>query len=232
MIVLTNRDLLRIHVEALFTRDAAGRLVRINEPRGARAPRFFLGRTDEGTDCWFRDDLAADVIQELEACAATGPSGMNIGPAEAAMFESILARRAPVGLTWSGPAFRFPRRVTAGRGTVWITPENENLLRPLLSDWLDGVEHCQPLCAVVVDEHVVAVCGSVRRSAVAHEAGVETAPAYRRRGYAAVVVDSWASAVAAEDRVPLYSTSWTNVASRALARRLGLVRFASDLYIA
>jgi hypothetical protein len=33
---MNDRELMRIHVEALFTRDAAGRLLRVNEPNGAR----------------------------------------------------------------------------------------------------------------------------------------------------------------------------------------------------
>jgi hypothetical protein len=36
---------MRLHVEALFTCDAAGRFIAVNEPAGAVAPRFFLGRT-------------------------------------------------------------------------------------------------------------------------------------------------------------------------------------------
>jgi hypothetical protein len=41
-------ELLRIHVETLFTHDAMGRMVRVNEPAGKAAPRFYLGRSVEG----------------------------------------------------------------------------------------------------------------------------------------------------------------------------------------
>jgi len=37
--------------------------------------------------------------------------------------------------------------------------------------------------------------------------------------------------VRALERVPLYSTSWENQASRRLAARLGLVHFGADLHI-
>jgi hypothetical protein len=39
---------MRLHVEALFIHDAEGQLVRVNDPDGAPAPRFFLGRTVDG----------------------------------------------------------------------------------------------------------------------------------------------------------------------------------------
>ena len=41
-----DRELMRLHIATLFTRDDHGRLVRVNESSGAPAPRFFLGRTD------------------------------------------------------------------------------------------------------------------------------------------------------------------------------------------
>ncbi|ETX02310.1 MAG: hypothetical protein ETSY1_04010 [Candidatus Entotheonella factor] len=52
-----NRELMQIHVEALFTYDAMGHLYRVNEPGGAVAPRFFLGRTAAGHEWRFRHDV-------------------------------------------------------------------------------------------------------------------------------------------------------------------------------
>lgn len=45
---LTETRLTELQMDALFTRDASGRLVTINEPNGGPAPRFFLGRTRGG----------------------------------------------------------------------------------------------------------------------------------------------------------------------------------------
>lgn len=47
------KDLMRLHVEALFTRDAAGRLLVVNEPTGAAAPRFFWGAQPMETSAGF-----------------------------------------------------------------------------------------------------------------------------------------------------------------------------------
>jgi predicted GNAT family acetyltransferase len=88
-----------------------------------------------------------------------------------------------------------------------------------------------PLFAIIVDGRAVAVCGSVRHTPPAHEAGVETVLEFRRRGFAAEVVASWAGAVRAAGVTPLYSTSWTNTPSQAVARKLGLICFGSDLHL-
>jgi predicted GNAT family acetyltransferase len=84
---------------------------------------------------------------------------------------------------------------------------------------------------VACDGHAVAVCGSVRQTGQAYEAGVETVLAYRGRGYAARAVAAWAGVVRALGRVPLYSTSWQNTASQSVARKLALIQFGSDLHI-
>jgi len=71
----------------------------------------------------------------------------------------------------------------------------------------------------------------VRVTPVAYEVGVETAPEFRGRGYAAPVVAAWARVVREAGRIPLYSTSWENTASQAVARKLGLVQYGSDLHL-
>jgi predicted GNAT family acetyltransferase len=58
---------------------------------------------------------------------------------------------------------------------------------------------------------------------------VETLEGYRGRGYAPMVVAAWARAVRETGRIPLYSTSRNNRASEAVARKLGLVQYGSDL---
>jgi RimJ/RimL family protein N-acetyltransferase len=222
-----------LHVEALFTHDAEGHLVRVNEPHGAPAPRFFLGRTVDGAVRRFRHDVDRDLRRELEAASEHDvlPEHSLDSPTSPSRYENILARFAPVQRTWVGPAFCFPQELPTTIGTIVVTEENAQLLHPLLHEWIPDVRPSQPMVALTVDGHAVAVCCSVRRTSMAHEAGVETAPPYRGRGYAAQVVTAWARAVRAMGRVPLYSTSWQNEASRAVARTLALIRFGSDLHI-
>jgi hypothetical protein len=230
---MSDLELMRLHVEALFTHDASGDLVQANEPRGLPAPRFFLGRTLAGSICRFRHDVDRELREELEAAAAHEIRGEYVLalPLSPLPYETILARRAPVERTWVGPAFSFPDDLPDAVGTTLVTATNAQMLQPSLADWLPDVGVCDPMVVATVDEHAVSVCGSVRRTAAAHEAGVETAVSFRARGYASQVVIAWASAVREMAHVPLYSTSWRNDASRALARKLCLVQFGNDLHV-
>ena len=83
----------------------------------------------------------------------------------------------------------------------------------------------------MVDGQAAAVCASVRMSSAAHEAGVETSPAFRKRGLAIAVVAAWAERVRLAGAIPIYSTSWDNVASQAVAARLGAELIGTDFHI-
>ena len=229
----TDRELMRMHVEALFTHDANGRMVRVNEPGGARAPRFFLGRTAHGGVWRFRDDLDDAVVRELDALCRAEPAGDEFlaAPYGAAPYEALLARHAPVERTEAGPAYVCPPELGDASGVVRVTEQNTGLLRPHLEAWLGDVPTRQPMRAVVVDGRAVSLCASVRITPAADEAGVETARDFRGRGHAARAVAAWAAEVRGLGRVPLYSTSWRNTASQALARSLRLRRFGADLHI-
>ena len=227
-----NRRLLRIQIETLFTHDAAGRMLCVNEPNGAPAPRFFLGRSTEGSEYRFRYDVDPATVDELVSLSASEPAGdaFLTAPFGSTPYEAVLSRSAPVERTWVGPAYRFPDTLSTDANVVVVTEKNESILRRHLAEW-SGDVHRQPFVAWLVDGHAVSLCCSVRIGADAHEAGVETAPDFRGRGYATRVVSAWAYTVRALGRIPLYSTSWENVASIALARRLGLVQFGTDLHI-
>jgi RimJ/RimL family protein N-acetyltransferase len=62
----------------------------------------------------------------------------------------------------------------------------------------------------------------------AAEAGVETLAAFRGKGYAIAAVAGWAAAVQQSQRIALYSTSWQNQASQAVAKKLGAVSYGED----
>ena len=215
-----------MHIDALFTHDASGRMVRVNEPNGKPAPRFFVGRTAEGNVWRFRHDLGADVVRELEAACRS-----ERGDGAASVYEEILGRDAPVERVEAGPAYAFPAVLDAAPEAVVVTRDNADILQPYMIPWLGDVGLCDPFMAVLHEGHAVSVCGSVRITDRGYEAGVDTHPDFRGRGLAGRVVSAWAAAVRAIDRVPLYSTSWRNTASRSVAAKLGLVEFGQDLHL-
>jgi hypothetical protein len=224
---------MRLHIEALFTHDADGNLDRVNDPTGAPAPRLFVGRTVEGVVRRFRHDVGRDLRRELDTALhdehlEQHTLDSRIDPSR---YQSILGRAGPVQRTWEGPAFVFPDEIPTSRDAIRLTHDNAQLLRPYLESWLPDVDLGGPMYVVVVDGHAVALCASARQTNMADEAGVDTAPSFRGRGLAGQVVAAWAREVRNASRVPFYSTSWENDASRAVARKLGLAQFGSDLHI-
>jgi RimJ/RimL family protein N-acetyltransferase len=222
---------MRLHVDALFTRDAAGRLLAVNEAGGTPAPRFFLGRTAEGNIWWFRCDVHEAVVGDLHALCEAQPIGLDAGLVIPAPFIARLSREEPVRRTWTGPAFHFPPDLRCDKSAVHVTSDNATVLSPYLEAWRDDVSVNSPMVVALDGGKAVSLCASVRVTPHAHEAGVETHPVFRGRGHAARAVSAWASAVRELGRIPLYSTSWENEPSRALAKKLSLIQFGVDLHI-
>lgn len=231
--MLTDLELMEIQVKTLFTHDEHGQLRYVNEPNGARAPRFFWGRTKEGSIWHFRSDLPKELVSRLAALCLAEPVATNLreNPAHLAACTDILRAHAEIVRIWAGPAYRFPDRIGWPTSLTNITEQNADLLRDFFTDWVPGIGSIQPCVAVVDDGRAVSVCCSVRISPQAHEAGVETAERYRGRGYAPVVVAGWATAVRGLGRIPLYSTSWENAPSQRVASKLGLILYGSDLHV-
>ena len=230
----TDIELMKIQVEALFTQDENRHLQRINEPTGdlEPAPRFFFGYTNEGSICKFRHDLPDNVVAQLKEVAAE-PFLMNFQkiPKNHRQFEDILQSHAPIERVWVGPAYRFPEQITPPSNVIRLSREDAGLLKEDLANIRSELNSSHPCLAIIKDSQVVSICRSVRASAHAHEAGVETLTDYRRRGYAMSVVAAWALAIRALNLIPLYSTSWDNVASQGVARRLGLMQYGVDYHV-
>lgn len=230
------RELMETHVRALFTLDERARLLRVNEPGGgdaAIAPRLFLGRTRRGNLRRFRADLAGALVEELEALCADEPvcdepRGL---PRHADEYARLLGAHAPLLEQEAGPAYRFAEYAEPSRMTVALTETDARVLGGGFEKLIDELREWQPFLAVVEEGRAVSVCRSVRVTREAHEAGVETLPEFRGRGYARDVTAAWARAVRTRGAEPLYSTSWENTASQAVARKLRLVRYGADFHI-
>jgi GNAT acetyltransferase-like protein len=229
----SNFELLQMQTDALFVYDARQRMVSINEPEADNpAPRFFLGRSLAGNLWRIRYDLPDDLSNELERLAASEPvvSDLRESPYHQMTYMELLAAHAPISGTSAGPAYYLPKFDLPNRALL-VTDANRGLVQthfPWLYSHLEGYS---PAAVMVDDGVAVTACSSVRLTPQAAEAGLYTLESYRGGGYAADTVRCWAEAVRATGRIPLYSTSWENNASQAVARKLGAVQYGADFNI-
>lgn len=112
---------------------------------------------------------------------------------------------------------------------VQLTPDNLGQYHLGQFSWLrEELPMASPCFAYVREGQVASVCRSVRVH-TAHEAGVETAPAWRGRGLAPVVVTAWANAVEVLGHVPLYTARADNRSSLRLAEKTGFLPYGETL---
>lgn len=221
-----------MHIETLFVLDERGRMVAVNEPERPPAPRIYLGRM-HGRNIWrFRADLPDDLVARLEEIVAGEPVTGDLSAPFVTRdaLRHVLEEYAPVMNVWNGPAWVCPEDIAVPDGVEVVKDPPDPVLERWFPYTAGSVHGLAPVVAVVVDNHAVAVCRSARTSEHAAEAGVDTVAEYRGRGFASAVVAGWATEVRKLGRVPLYSTSWDNVASQGVARRLGLQLYGVDLH--
>jgi GNAT superfamily N-acetyltransferase len=225
-----------IHVRALFTCDSESRLLLVNEPDSAvaPAPRFFLGRTRVGNIWRFRADLPENLIHEFGSLCTDEPplnTEFNEPPRHVERYIRLLEKHAPVERVSTGPAYSFPKDIMPSRHLLAITENDSERLQGGFEELVAELPAWQPFVALLEADRVVSVCRSVRVTPEAHEAGVETLPESRGKGYAKDAVSGWAQRVWAVGAIPLYSTSWENNASQAVARKLGLEYYGADFQV-
>lgn len=208
-------------VETSVVVDRAGRSTVRREPGRTRAPSFLLVRGAQSCAWAINADLPQRLANELDALARNEPAGTDwrAPPLHAERYRELLAAEQLA----CGPTFTFPDRTHSVDVETSIV-EDEQALARHFTGWVPGeiAEGRAPVIAIVRDGAPVSVCFCARRSDVAAEAGVETAASYRGRGLAPQVTAVWARALREQDRVPLYSTTWSNRGSLAVARKLEL----------
>lgn len=197
------------------------RVVTTREPTARPAPSLVLAR-DATSRAWaVGAHVAPDVAAVLDALAreerpAADPT---VPPMHEVRYRELLGENV-----YFGPNFEFPAVIDEPALPIAVVDDEEALAHHFRG-WVAGeiAAGCAPVMAIVVDGKPVSVCFSARSSPIAAAAGVETAEAFRRRGYAAAVTAAWARAIRASGRTPVYGTTWANEASLANARKLGLV---------
>ncbi|HYH13077.1 MAG TPA: GNAT family N-acetyltransferase [Thermomicrobiales bacterium] len=225
-----------LQVRGLYTHDVDGRIRLVNEPGGGIAPRFYFARTSSGNLWRVRHDLPDAMVRALERLAGQErvSDDLDAPPDNMAAFIAVLQDGEFAPLVKRGPAYRFPATLPRHDEPIRITRSNSDLLREMPAyrrDIDEAFEEREPRFAIVEDGIAVSICNTVRLTDRSAEAGVDTLEGYRGRGYAPQVVAAWAHAVRAAGRIPFYSTSRDNFASQSVARKLGLIHYASYVSI-
>jgi hypothetical protein len=226
-----------LHLRTSLVLDEEGRIVSTREPEATRGPLFTLVRSATSCAWAVRSDVPSQIAKELDRMAHDEPPAADLRapPVHAYRYLLALAGRTAFGPTTvsktqqsDGPAFEFPDGLVATEELSLV--EDEEQLQHHFRGWVKGeiAGGRAPVVAIVADGYPVSICFCARRSAEAAEAGLDTAEGYRGRGYGPRVTALWATAIRRSGLVPLYSTSWTNQASLAVARKLGLVAYASS----
>ena len=225
-----------LHLNTAYILNDEGRIMSTREPGARRGPLFLLVRSATRCSWAVRADVPNDLARDLDRLAREELPALDFrdAPLHVDRYMSLLGGR--IGSSHDtvtkarqsdGPLFTFPDVVEQPADVVVV--EDEQLLERHFRGWVAGeiAAGRSPVLAVVEDSYPVSVCFCARRSDVAAEAGLETAAPFRGRGFGPRVTRAWALAIRASGRIPLYSTSWTNPASLGVARKLGLMAYAS-----
>ncbi len=221
--------LVDLHLANICDFDERGRLtVERTGGSGTPSPRLRLVLAASAHRWFCRADVEDARAEQLNALAASEPVTGTIPawPRHREAYRDILG--ASDDDEYGGPAFVLPERPLPDGPAVELGEADRPLLERHMEGWARDFEASRPFGAVVEHGAVVSVCANARRLSAAVEAGVETVEAYRGRGYARAATAVWASVIRREGLVPLYSTSWDNVASQRIAASLGAVQYAVD----
>lgn len=213
-----------LQLDTLFVLSGEGSIISTREPNPNPGPRFSLIRGMTRCAWAIHADVAEELAAQLSALAQEEPPTVDFrdDPVHANRYVLLVGGRAD-----SGPAFTFPDVLPASADIVAVKELAQ--LEEHFQGWTaDELPERSPILAVIEEGHAVSVCFCARQSRAAAEAGVETAGRFRRRGLGGRVTAAWARAIRASGRVPIYSTSWSNESSLAVARKLGLEARASD----
>jgi hypothetical protein len=227
---MNDHDLMEIRADTLWTYDARRRMLRSRSPDNLPAPRLFFGRTRGGHVLRFGEPVPASLVNEVTAIVGRQPAvnALPMPPSLLAELRETLSAQAPVTAEGGGPAYRFPDEIVVSPDVVEVTVDNLDLVRqtfPWLYQNLAGWGRC---FAAVQGGAAVSICFSSRIGVQAMEAGLFTLPEFRGQGHAVAVTAAWGAAVRDAGRDPVYSTGWDNLASQAVARRVGLTMFGVD----
>ena len=212
-------------VATRFSHDERSRLI-------GRAPALYVVRAPGAVVVRCHARLPDDVAERLRSIAS-GPRGRPRDWAGAyGAYLDVLAKVAPIAAMRAGPLYLCPPNLAGSNSGVRLGPDNAGMLeRGGLAEWIPDARDGMLMMAVVEDGRAVSLCANVHASDAIHHAGVETAPPWRGRGLAGRAVAAWAAQVRSLGAQPVYGTTFDNLASQTVARRLGLTLIGSEFEV-
>jgi GNAT acetyltransferase len=218
---MTDRELLRLHIEAVWgisIPPLEGDIVEMTVT--APLPPWSLYQADlargERVTIW-RPGVMADERADLLQRARDAD----------VVFDAAVGMRREVVL-------RFPDTLSIAdqHNVRLLTADDAALLGAFEAGsatyYLNPV--CAPCIGVIADGRLVTVAHSSRRTAAACELGINTLPEARLQGYAAAATRAWTRAIQQEGLTPIYSAFVHNTASLRLAASAGYVQMSASVY--
>jgi len=220
--VLTDRALLRLHVEAVWGVQlpplAQNDLV-LARTSFQPAWKLYAAELADGRVHIWRPDI--DIKERNALCLQAN---------EALAFPPVVAPRADISREVALSLAASPRiNVDTVRNIARpLTVQDRPLVEVFQPASVDDYFHpeIRPLIGVVIAGLLLSVAHSSRRTEEACELGIDTLPEARRRGYALAATILWTRTVMQEGLVPLYSAFADNTASLRLAAAAGYRVFA------
>ncbi|MEK7327888.1 MAG: GNAT family N-acetyltransferase [Chloroflexota bacterium] len=198
---MTPLELIELSIRLEYSLDQGGLLVPFTG--STEQARFIIYRHAGGYVTYFRHDLPEFIQEQILAL----PRGQAFDDHET--IKRLLAIHAPCRDIWIG-------------GSCWFASI------PAQGDFPDAALD-ENRWVIKINGEAVAWAWMVRGNDLAVEVAVETKPEFQRWGFGRQVTAAWARDVMSREQVAFYSYHHDNAASQALAKSLGLVKYADGV---
>lgn len=234
-------ELLATKVATYVTLTESGRIRYRTTPDQAPGPLLYLAGCDSGNVVCIREDIGEETARAIEALAEDEPPlrDRDSTPVHSDDYVDLLSREAKVQQWNSGLVYTFPDDFRYNHDVNLVrsdTPEGDRLVARFAEQgmpeelvaqgFVDTSEFWAPWCMAFDGDEIASIAFTVGRGPasadVSAEAGVNTMPRFRGRGFASAATAGWASHHSIRGRTLFYSTQRANAASQRVAERLGL----------
>ena len=195
--------------------DSDGLLIRIPGPDPDEIGRIKGYRHAGGYTTYCRQDLPASLLEQVRTL------GSEAVFHDREAVKGILALDTPSSQVEEYHTYVFPESA--------VLPSYPDVVRlgthhaELIQAYHEGMDVVgRAVFAVIREGKIVSTCVSARENDSAGECGVFTLSEYRRRGYGRQVAATWGAHLGDLGKVAFYSHTEENLASRRVAKSLGV----------